>query len=308
MGIREMVLLFLLVWTGWSWCLKTTVNLTVQATKVDYSPDGTLLAVTSVASNRVYLYETINFFKVFTYAPTGGDNVRTARFTRDGTYLGIGFDNGNVKLLSGTAPFSSTVIRTISSQNKNIADIDFNYGYDKLLVCYTSDSKIFVIKNYASASPTSDNRDTTRVQWGCKWSKNDNACEIDDDRYVKCYDVDSSGTIASTYRTRSRAADNDFRDLAVKPTTVTPIKVPLRRCRSSWQEATTTTKPDPTSSTPEPPAPAHLTYLQPSLPSRTHLSTLSRPPAMPPMPPSTPSQATTIECGSSMRAAIPRPS
>lgn len=105
------------------WCLKTTVNLTAAVSKVDYSPNGAYIAVT-VKDTAVYIYETINFLKVFTY--TNSDNIRTARFTKNGTFLGVGFDNGKVRLIPGTPPFSLTATYTVSTQAQSIIDIDFN--------------------------------------------------------------------------------------------------------------------------------------------------------------------------------------
>jgi WD40 repeat protein len=151
MNLSCLVLGLLLVSFAHSWCLKTTVNLTVEVSKLDYSPNGVYIAVTSIPANRVYIYETINFFLVFTYTPSGGDDVRTARFTRDGVYLGIGFDDGKVRLVPGQPPFSNSANKTISTQNKDIVDIDFNYGLDKLLVCFSDDQDFYVIKNYATS-------------------------------------------------------------------------------------------------------------------------------------------------------------
>lgn len=258
MSFRELLLIAVLLCTGWGWCLKTTINMTVEATKVDYNNDGTLIAVTSVPANAVYVYETINYFKVFTYT-LAGNNIRTARFSRDGVYLGVGFDDGKVRLIKGTLPMSSTALNTMTTLSSTIVDIDFNYGNDKLLVCYSDDHSILVVKNYALTTYTTDNDDTSRNQLGCKWSKNDDACFIDDDRYVKCYDVASDGTLNNNERTKARATDNDYRDLAVRPTTATPIKVRTLRFRSYSLEATTMIRQLPTSLTQAPATPTSTT-------------------------------------------------
>ena len=108
LGLKHCILILTLLLCANSWCLKTTVNFTAAPTKVDVSQDGTLIAVTDSANNEVTVYDTINYFKLSTYAATLG-SVTVARFSRDGAYLAVGTDTGRVHLQALTSiPYSLT--------------------------------------------------------------------------------------------------------------------------------------------------------------------------------------------------------
>ena len=53
---KTILLALFIIFSAHSWCLKTTINMTSQANKIDYSPDGTLIAITSIPTNKVYIY------------------------------------------------------------------------------------------------------------------------------------------------------------------------------------------------------------------------------------------------------------
>ena len=106
--LKHFLLILALIFCINSWCLKTTVNFTSAPDKVDISQDGTLIAVTDSTNNEVTVYDTINFFKLSTYSPTLGV-ATVARFSRDGAYLAVGADSGDVHLLTiGYIPYSLT--------------------------------------------------------------------------------------------------------------------------------------------------------------------------------------------------------
>ena len=138
---KALICMMLLLCMGSPWCLRNTLNLTDTVTKVDFAIDGTYLAVTSISANAVYVYDTINYFKVFTYVPTSG-TVMVARFCRNSSILAVGRSDGQVVLLNGKPPFSSTVLDQFQPDNNydTIVDMDFSYGGDKLLVCFTNDN------------------------------------------------------------------------------------------------------------------------------------------------------------------------
>ena len=100
------------------WCLKTTVNLTEKVDRVDYSPDGTLIAATFRASKKVVFYDTTNYFPKFTYTHT--NQIRTVRFSKDSNYYGVALNNGNIELFTVQATFSSTPDKTITTQGSSI--------------------------------------------------------------------------------------------------------------------------------------------------------------------------------------------
>ena len=87
------------------WCLKHTVTLSESVTSVDYSPDGTLIAVTE--PSKVTILNASNLFTELTYTPSTG-TANVAKFSRDGTYLGIGLSTGTVDLLPGGPSFDNS--------------------------------------------------------------------------------------------------------------------------------------------------------------------------------------------------------
>ena len=220
-----LALLGLLFTLGYPWCLKTTLNLTASVDKIDFAPDRSFIAVTSSSANRVYVYDTINYFKVFTYTPAAG-TVKVARFCRNSTILAVGRSDGQVVLLKGKPPFSNTVLDQFQPDHNVdiVIDIDFSYGGDKLLLCYSNDDDPEVIDNWGNPSTRSLVREKTIADTvTCKWSKNDDMVIATVQSRVDVYAVPATGAIGAM-KTRITAG-TVFTDVAVKPTTTTPVKI-----------------------------------------------------------------------------------
>ena len=106
------VYLMLLSMVASPWCIKKTFNLNMNVDKVDYSKDGTYIVVTSIASNRVNVYDIATFNLQFTYSPTSG-GARVSRFSRNDGHMAVGKDNGYVDLFTVVlSPFSATLVDT----------------------------------------------------------------------------------------------------------------------------------------------------------------------------------------------------
>ena len=73
----------------------------------------------------------------------------------------MGFDNGEVFILAGRAPFSSTAINTVTTQTKIIVDLAFNVGNTRMVVCYSDSSRFYMVSNYAVGGYTTTNHDYT---------------------------------------------------------------------------------------------------------------------------------------------------
>ena len=220
-----LTILALLFVVGYPWCLKTTLNLTYSIDKIDFAPDRSFIAVTSSFANRVYVYDTINYFKVFTHTPAAG-TVKVARFSRNSTILAVGRSDGQVVLLNGKPPFSNTVLGQFQPDDNDdiIIDMDFNYGGDKLLVCFTNDNDPEVVDNWGNPSTRSVARDKTIDNAvACRWSMNDDMVIATTTSRVDVYAVPATGAI-SAMKTRI-AGTTVFTDVAVKPTTTTPVKI-----------------------------------------------------------------------------------
>ena len=149
----KIVCLILLATIATPWCLKTTVNFTAGVDKVDYSIDGTLIAVTSITNNQVTIYDTINFFLLHTYTPSSG-TATVARFSRDNANLVVGTTNGRYHVLDlASNPFSATFSHTYMPQanDDQIVDLAINYDNTKILLCFTNDNDLSVVTNWATS-------------------------------------------------------------------------------------------------------------------------------------------------------------
>ena len=101
--------------------------------------------------NTVTIYDTNNFAVQFTYIPPTGTPT-TARFTRNGNYLVVGLSNGNVNIINGKTPFSSTVNFTYTvNSGSYIVDLALNSLGNKMLVCTSSGNNFYVNFNFGSA-------------------------------------------------------------------------------------------------------------------------------------------------------------
>jgi WD40 repeat protein len=225
-SLQLVLALLLLVQLGTPWCLKTTVNLTSAVTKVAYSPDNTMIAVTSTSANNVVVYDTTNFFALFTFTPSA-NNVKVARWSKDGLWLGVGHDNGRIDLVPGAAPFSNTPTYSFSPNvNKVISDLDFNWNNNKMLVCYSNDNNFFVVDNYANnGSRAYRSKGIGQKSLAGRWSKNDDAVVIDDNRNALVFPIPASPTGIPGQSAKATTPLTDFTDVAVRPTTTTPIKI-----------------------------------------------------------------------------------
>ena len=220
-NITLLVLILALLHLATPWCLKTTVNLTAAVTKVDFSPDGLWIAVTSSTDNKVYIYDTTNYFLNTIYTPTTS-NVNVARWSKDGAYIAIGHANGKIDFLNGASPFANAAI-SITPSNKNIIDLDFNWNNNMLMICYSDDNSFRILDAYNGAQ-TSRLRDTGDKQISCRFSKNNVAVVARINKEIRTYAIPAAGNAINDFVTKVKG-DLDWTDVAVKPVTTTPVKI-----------------------------------------------------------------------------------
>ena len=114
--------LLLLLRVGSPWCLKTSFYQSNDASIIDYNVNNTLFLAVSKGGNAVYIYDATNYNVVYTYSG-GGNTVMVAKFSKEGLYIAVGYQNGTVNLIGGTSPFAA-----VNSTNTggSLVDLDFN--------------------------------------------------------------------------------------------------------------------------------------------------------------------------------------
>jgi hypothetical protein len=214
--LTQIVAFYLIITIASGWCYKTTFSHSDEVTKIDYSPDSSMILTASVPGNKAYVYDATSYNLLFTYS-VSSKNIRTARFSKNGLYIGVGFSDGTINIINGKSPFSTTSNFSYSVSGNQIADIDFSNSSTKLLVCYSNTALFKVIDNYAMNTPTSSSVGTLNNLVGCKFSQTDSIVVIDNNKRAIVYLP--GATIPNTVATSSAS----FTDLDVKPSE-TPIK------------------------------------------------------------------------------------
>lgn len=214
------LLLALLIPLSTPWCYKNYMPLPSEVAKIDFSPDNAYMALVSInAPNWLLVYDLANYDLLLNYS-VSGSTITSAKFTNDGIYLGVGLNTGPtglVYLLSGRPPFSSTVNASFVLPG-NIADIDFNTGNSKLLVCYSNHARYDIYGNYTGTLNVNNNITLPSNIIRCKFSANDDIAFIDTNKYLKIYK--STNSISSNVQVNGPG----FKQLDVKNSTTTPIK------------------------------------------------------------------------------------
>jgi hypothetical protein len=130
--------------------------------------------------NTVYVYDTINYIVQQTYVPSGGP-ARAARFSKNGLYLVVGLNSGQINVIPGKAPFSNTTSFTVITPRSNVVfDLATSFANDKLAVCYSNSNSFVVISNYLSNSTSvSSNGAMASPCQGIKFTPSDDVAVID---------------------------------------------------------------------------------------------------------------------------------
>jgi len=129
------VILSLLITEAYSFCYKTEVSQLGSVASLDFSFNNNTFLSLDTNNKTLYFWHLSNFSVISKYTNfTGGNSPNFAKFSKDGTLVGIGMSNGDVIVISGTA---FTYIRTFSTSNLNpIVEIDFSWGSsNEILVC-----------------------------------------------------------------------------------------------------------------------------------------------------------------------------
>ncbi len=187
-----------------SWCYKSFFTVPGESTNMDISPDGAYMAITSSSSpNAVFVYD-LNYNLLLNYK-VSGQTIVTAKFTKDGIYLGVALANGVVHLLSGKATFNSTVMITITTGKSTVVDFDFNRNSNKMLLCYSN--KYDIYNNYAGGGvQTNNSNNVPNNIIHCSFGYNDEVGLIDTNKFVRVY-----STLTTAISSSNNFKDFDFR-------------------------------------------------------------------------------------------------
>ena len=163
------------------WCLRTALNVTDAVSTVDFNNDNTLVAVTLPALNRVHIYDTTNYIIQQTYVPPANGPAKAARFSKNGLYLVVGLNSGQIDIIPGKAPFSNTTSFNVYTPRPNVIfDLATSYDGLKLAVCYTNLNGFVVVSSYLSNSTTnSSNGALASPCGGVKFTPGDDVAIID---------------------------------------------------------------------------------------------------------------------------------
>lgn len=88
----------LLITTSSSWCFDTQVTQFKSAEEIDFSPNNIHFLSVDRSNSAVNIWRIDTKSIVFTYYTTSPP--KTAKFSKDGIYIGIGMVSGNITILT----------------------------------------------------------------------------------------------------------------------------------------------------------------------------------------------------------------
>lgn len=197
--LTMILVLSLLVVGVESWCFDTQVAQFSSASEIDFSIDNqTFLSVDS--SNSL-----INFWRVDTkvliYSYPTPSQPKSAKFSKDGVNIGIGMQNGDIRILNAS---NYAVFNTISNPLSGaVIELDFSWNSNSLLAC--SSSKLMFM-NYAGSVSWTISGGGISNMYSCKLNKADGAGFSYNDR-MAWYQYNTNTVIAS----EQRGGGDDYR-------------------------------------------------------------------------------------------------
>lgn len=132
------------------WCLKNTIIESQTVYSVDYSPDGTMIAV-AADRNSIKVYDTQTLAVKFSFSPTGNNAVKVVKFNNRNTILAIGMTNGTLFIMDLTTPNGATVQQG-TSLITGMNSIDFNSNSNLMLI--TGENPDLLTFNTANWNPS----------------------------------------------------------------------------------------------------------------------------------------------------------
>jgi WD40 repeat protein len=120
-----------------AWCYDSEITQFSSATEIDFSPDNlTFLAVDST-NNLVNFWRIDTKALVHSYPAT--NTPKSAKFSKDGNYIGVGLQNGTIIILTAsTYAVSSTLNNPLGG---GVVEIDFSWNGNNLIGCASNTIK-----------------------------------------------------------------------------------------------------------------------------------------------------------------------
>jgi hypothetical protein len=118
------------------WCYDSTLTQFGSASEIDFSFDNVTFLATD-PSNKL-----VNFWRIDTkellYTYVAPSTTNSAKFSKDGSVIGIGMQNGDVILLNAN---TYTLNNTLSNPVGAVVEIDFSWLTNSLIVCSSNSIK-----------------------------------------------------------------------------------------------------------------------------------------------------------------------
>lgn len=111
-----------------AWCLKTTISENEKINAVDYSPDGSMIAL-AINNKTVRVYDSLSLTLKFSFDTP---NVPYAlKFNGLNTLLVVGSKHNDLKILT----LATGVVTTLNSGQTEVYGVDFSSDSSKLVTC-----------------------------------------------------------------------------------------------------------------------------------------------------------------------------
>ena len=140
----NIILLFLLSFVflcTHQWCLNSQLNQNGAVKTIDYAPDNKYMLTVSVTAKAVYFWNIITKTMDLTYTNYTASDPVSAKFSKNTSYVIIGYLDGKIHILNGVFPF--TYISDFQSGTTSLVEIDVGWDSDRLLVCGGNFVKVY---------------------------------------------------------------------------------------------------------------------------------------------------------------------
>lgn len=111
-----------------AWCLKTTISESNKINAVDYSPDGSMIAV-GINNKTVRVYDSLSLILKFSFATP--DVPYAVKFNGLNTVLVAGSKHNDLKILT----LATGAVTTLNSGQTEVYGIDFSSDSSKMVSC-----------------------------------------------------------------------------------------------------------------------------------------------------------------------------
>jgi WD40 repeat protein len=136
--MKILTTLLLIIYYSNCWCLKKVFKVNSNVSAIDYSPDGTMIAVGGDDS-IVRIFDSTYYNSISTYS--NGQPIYSLKFSPNNLMLAIGYSNGAKVLNVPGLQLNATIgVSTI------VYSVDFSINSTYLSTCGTSSNQLLVFE------------------------------------------------------------------------------------------------------------------------------------------------------------------